>query len=284
MQQVGVNAKSIKNKDPNTNIALMTNCNVPLSVASFLDVIVPIHNADVMNTTQKQWRTRMLYNAYLPFNYSFIIDSHVFPCDKTAAHDILSLFEKSGVDISFSNRVNQYSLVSGGGVLSRWSEGSFLFWKNCYKIMILKNKVDDQGPMRLTVQSDWRKHYKFKWLSSNWMFASHGITEKGIFSGPGRCYRSSVIVTGPVRWIHGSESECPIMNGKNNEIVNRPRCYFKKGKCNTTGIGIFPVFSEAQLKKTVYPATIPKLRWEICSAFSKTSLFWEDKYYHPPYN
>lgn len=261
----------------------MTNCNVPLSVASFLDVIVPIHNEDVMNTTDKQWRTRVLCNAYLPFNYSFIIDSHVFPCDKTAAHDLFVLFEQSGVDISFSNRVNLKGYVSGGGVLSHWSEGSFQFWKSCYEIMIIKNKVDDQGPMKLAVQSDWKKHYKFKWLSSNWMFASHGITEKGIFAGQGRCYRSSVIVTGPVRWIHGSESECRVMNGKNNEITNRPRCYFHKRNCNTTGIGTFPVFSEAELKKNAHPAEIPKLLWEICSTFNKTSLFWEDDYFHPPY-
>lgn len=42
--------------------------NVPLYVVSFLNAVVPIHNAD-----------------------SIIIYSHVFRCDKTAVHDILSL-------------------------------------------------------------------------------------------------------------------------------------------------------------------------------------------------
>lgn len=92
MNQVGMNAKYIKEYDPSMNIAVVTNCDIPGSVAYYLDVIVPVHNQDVMNTTLKQWRTRMLYNAYLPFNYSYIIDSHVFPCDKKAVREVLSLF------------------------------------------------------------------------------------------------------------------------------------------------------------------------------------------------
>ena len=90
MTQVEGNAQFIKKKDPSVgstsfgnmqaNIALITNCNVPLSTAQYLSVIVPVAPEDVVDTSEKQWLTRVLYNAYLPFNYSFILDTHVFPC------------------------------------------------------------------------------------------------------------------------------------------------------------------------------------------------------------
>lgn len=140
--------------------------------------------------------------------------------------------------------------------------------------MVLNDKYDDQGPMLLTLRSNWSKKYKFRWLSSNWFFASHGITEEGVFSGPGRCYRSSVIVTGPVRWVHGHFDDCSMMNGKQNEFAFRPRCYFKSGYCNTTKTGYFPLFSEKELKQTVYPYTLPDLRWAKMVTHDSTSLFW----------
>ena len=73
MSEVYNNARIIKETDNQVNIALITNCDIPILLEQYLDVIVPIHNDDVMKTNKKQWRTRMLYNAYLPFNYSFII-------------------------------------------------------------------------------------------------------------------------------------------------------------------------------------------------------------------
>lgn len=73
--------------------------------------------------------------------------------------------------------VNQYSLVSRDEVLSPCSKVSFQFWKSCYKIMIFKNVPDYQGPMKLTVQSNWKKYYYLKWLSSHWRFGSHDNTE-----------------------------------------------------------------------------------------------------------
>lgn len=100
----------------------------------------------------------MLYNAYLPFNYSFIIDSHVFPCDSTAPREIFELFSKASIDISYSNRMNTPSLVFGGAVLSHWGKGSFEFWKNYYFWILKHNTRDDQGPMRITSQSKWGKH------------------------------------------------------------------------------------------------------------------------------
>lgn len=274
MNQVGYNSKIIENLDPTISTTLVTNCNIPVAVSQYLNIIVPIHMKDVVNTTQKQWRTRMLYNAYLPYNYSFIIDSHVFPCDAKAPREILDLFESSQVDISFSNRENTPNRVSGGAVLSHWSEGSFKFWQKVYNIMQNRKSFDDQGPMKVVIESEWRKNYSFKWLSSNWFFASHGITENGEFVGSARCYRSSVVVTGPLRWIHGSLDQCKIMNGPNNEYIYKPRCFFHRRNCNTTGGSSHPVFSESQLKREAFPYSSPELYWSTSSGKNSTSLFW----------
>ena len=270
MDQVKINARFIKETDHSINIALMTNCDIPVETAQYLDIIGPIHNNDVVKTNAKQWRTRMLYNAYLPFNYSFIIDSHIFPCDKRAPRDILEQFEQSQIDISFSNRVNKKNCVSGGAALSHWSEGSFEFWKQVYLLMEKRNYLDDQTPMSMTMRSPWSKKYRFRWLSSNWFFASHGITENGIFRGPARCYRSSIIITGPVRWIHGNIHDCIVMNEK----PNIPRCYFKSGTCNTTGKGNFAIYSEQDIKRNASPYSAPKLSWKQNSQNNPTSLFW----------
>lgn len=274
LKQVRYNSKVIKQMDSTANIALVTNCNITVSLAQYLSVVVPIHSYDLVNTTEKQWRTRVLYNAYLPFHYSFIIDSHVFPCDKLAIQQLLTLFEESQVDISFSNRMNIKGKVSGGAVLSRWSDGSFTFWKRCYNRMVSRKYVDDQGPMGKIMNSKWSRKYKFRWLSSNWFFASNGISKNGDFSGVSKCYRSSVIVTGPIRWVHGDMNDCKIMNGVNRGYELLPRCYFKSGSCKTNGQGVFPIFSESEFQKVVNPVQIPQLLWNSVASRNSTSLYW----------
>ena len=237
MTQVEYNAQFIK-KDPSVvstsfgnmqaNIALITNCNVPLSTAQYLSVIVPVAPEDVVDTSEKQWLTRVLYNAYLPFNYSYILDTHVFPCYNDSYSRIFSLFKESDADVSASCRVGGVLLLSGGAVLSKWGEASHEYWKSVYKWMLERMWFDDQRPM--LIYSKNTSFWKYRWLSSNWFFANHGINEKGIFSGPSKCYRSSVIVTGPVMWVHGGPGECMIMNGQNNSVAFKKRVYFWSGE------------------------------------------------------
>ena len=117
------------------SLALVTNCDIPLSLARYLTVIIPIHSNDLFNITSKQWQTRLLYNAYLPFNYNFIIDSHVFPCDSLAIPELFHEFAVSNVDIAFGNRMNIPDRVLGACILSRWGEGSYDFWKRYRKIL-----------------------------------------------------------------------------------------------------------------------------------------------------
>ena len=272
--EVDRNSYYVKSSDKNAKIALITNCDVPESTAKSVDVIVPIHDNDVVPTSQKQWFTRVLYNAYLPFNYSFITDTHVFPCDNKSYSDILTKFKHSNIDISFSSRVNRGNYASGGAILSKFGKGSFLFWKLSYQYQVKKNIYDDQTPMTITMKTYRNKLFKFEWLSSNYFYASHGIKEDGVFSGPSLCYRSSIVVTGPIRWVHGKPSECELMNGKNRELVDQYRVYFTKGICNTTCTQTKVITSESELNKAVYPYKAPKLKWDHDENRSGYSLFW----------
>ena len=275
LKEVERNSAAVKFTDPNAKIAVITNCDIPASTAKLVDIIVPVHNNDIVNTNKKQWQTRMLYNAYLPFNYSFITDTHVFPCDSKAYSDIFDQFKKSNIDISFSNRVNRKWYVFGAAVLSKWGKGSFEFWTRTYQFQVHKHIFDDQGPMSSIMRKYQRKLFSFRWLSSNYVYASHGITEKGVFKGDSRCYRSSIVVTGPIRWIHGSPDECEKMNGKNGELVNKTRAWFSSSECNTKVKGTKVILSRSELMNAVYPNEAPKLEWEV-NSLKKPSreLFW----------
>lgn len=229
---------------------------------------------DIVNTTKKQWQTRLLYNAYLPFNYSFIIDSHVYPCDSLAIPEIFDQFKQLGVDIGLGNRMNIPDRILGGAVLSKWGEGSWEFWKRSYEVMIEKGLVDDQEAMRIVRNTEWNQRYSWKLLSSNWIFASHGIDSEGVFDGAGRCYRSSVIVTGPVRWIHGNPDECSLMNGQHYEYASFPRVYYMKGECQGILEGNTVLFSEKEIKEAVQPYRAPVLNWKDSCRKDKLSLCW----------
>ena len=175
-------------------------------------MIVPVAPEDVVDTSEKQWLTRVLYNAS-----SIQLQLHSRHARIPLLQRFLfaySLFKESGVDVSASCRVGGVLLLSGGAVLSKWGEASHEYWKNVYNWMLERMWFDDQRPM--LIYSKNTSFWKYRWLSSNWIWASHGIEKKGIFSGPSKCYRSSVIVTGPVMWVHGGPGECMIMNGQNN--------------------------------------------------------------------
>ena len=234
-------------------------------------MIVPIAPEDVLDIAEKQWLTRVLYNAYLPFRYSYILDTHVFPCYNDSYSKIFSLFKKSDVDVSASCRVGGAVLISGGAVLSKWGEASHAYWKSVYKWMLERMWLDDQRPMLIYSKNN--SYWKYRWLSSNWFFANHGISENGIFSGPSKCYRSSVFVTGPVMWVHGSPGECMVMNGKDNQFAFKKRVFFSSGECEMKKNGPMVVFTKEELDELVAPQKPPLLNWNVTR--DSTSLFWE---------
>lgn len=236
-------------------------------------MIVPVHHNDVVRRKKKQWYTRVLYNAYLPFHYSFILDTHVFPCYNTSYSEIFEKFRASGIDISISNRMNIHS-YSGGAVLSKWGDGSHAFWMKCVSWMNWRHNYDDQGAI-ISVLGSRSKQWKFRKMSSNWFFASHGISSSGAFIGSEKCYRTSVVVTGPVQWIHGSPGECQLMNGKHNEHIYKNRVYFVCGKCNCAVRKLTIATSKEELQSFVAPYSVPKLQWNSSPKRGSTSLFWD---------
>ena len=215
----------------------------------------------------------MLYNAYPPFKNNYIIDSHVFPCFKDSYSKLFSLFSKSDVDVSASCRIVPVVNLSGGAVLSRMGLPSNLYWKEVYKWMCEHNCNDDQTPMFITSRKHSNQPWKYRWLSSNWFWASHGMTENGQFIGSAQCYRSSILVTGPIMWIHGDPSQCQLMNGENNSIALKTRSYFVRVKCNMTERGPRAVLSEREMDELVFPYRSPHLNWNITK--NPYSLFWD---------
>lgn len=245
---------------------------MPLNVARALSVIVPVHEKDLVSMWEKQWNTRMLYNAYLPFNYSYVLDSHVFPCHKDSYSLLFSLFSKSDADVSVSNRVAGRLCLSGGGVLSKWGYRSHAYWTAVYREMNRRRTYDDQAGMRYVYLEKKSHPWKFRWLSSNWFWASHGINEKGRFVGSAKCYRSSVVATGPIKWIHGTPDQCELMNGPNDRYVYKKRCYYWRQKCNMTQPGPLVVFSKGDMETLVSPYGAPPLEWDKDKAAD--GLFW----------
>ena len=251
---------------------MITNCDVPLAIAQLITIIVPVASSDVLNTPSKQWQTRMLYNAYLPFNYSYILDTHVFPCYNDSYSKVFSLFSESGVDVSASSRDGDRVYVSGGAVLSKWGAPSHSFWKEVYQRMLVCNGCDDQSAIQYVIEKNQTHQWTYRWLSSNWFWASIGITEEGFFLGSARCYRSSVIATGPIMWIHGDPGECGLMNGQDGRNAYKKRVYFLRGNCNMTEKGPIVVFSNRMLSRVVTPYKPTHLNWFVDR--DSDSLFW----------
>lgn len=252
------------------SIALITNCDIPQSTAQYLSIVIPIAKEDVIQTSNKQFLTRTLYNAYLPFQYNFILDTHVFPCYNDSYSRLFSLFSKSNVDIAASCRRGDLLEVFGAAVLSKWGVASHTYWKEVYSWQKQKRYPCDQLPMFIFAGK--KSIWKYQWVSSNWIWASHGIDVNGHFIGASKCYRSSVTVTGPVMWIHGKPDECLLMNGKDNSLTYKKRVYLKSGKCNMTKNGPMVVESEEDLKNLVAPQKPPIIDWR--KNRHPTDFFW----------
>ena len=198
----------------------------------------------------------------------------MFPGDSAAASDLFTQFNQSYVDIAIGNRVNRPGYYMGGGILYRANERTKAFWKRVYDLMVEKNNPDDQFAIQ-SIMRDYHNNYPFNFreLSFNWLFASHGIDENGRFYGSGRCYRSSVPVTGKVRFVHGNPIQCKWMNGENGEYETQTRVYFSSGFCNTTARGFHVITSRNQFKSITHPYPIPSLDWEKAESLSKHSIF-----------
>ena len=243
----------------------------------YIDVVYRIHHDDV--PPGRQWRTRVLYNAYPPFRLNFVLDTHVFPCDKLAVKELFDQFDKTDVDISFGNRQNKQVTVMGAAALFRAGKGSHFFWKAAYNYMKSVRFADDQNGMGAALKHLKNNRFTFRWLSFNWAFASHGVLSNGVFKGSGKCYRSSVPVNGPVRFIHGNPGQCVLMNGVHHELINKQRCYFSPRNCKTSMKKEAVALNETQFEQFTSPAKAANLHWKVFNTYSPTDIFWPDRHW-----
>ena len=240
-----------------------------------VDVIYKVHPLD--DFPGRQWYTRVLYNAYPPFRLNFVLDTHVFPCDKLAIKELFNRFNETNVDISFGNRMNIRS-VMGVATLFRAGPGSHYFWKNAFLWMQQRKNGDDQAGIQVTLRYHRDKNrFTFRWLSFNWLYASHGVLENGEFAGYGKCYRTSLTVNGPVRFVHGRSAECSFINGRNNSLIHRQRCCFIPRLCSTNNKNSAIAFSEDQLEDFVKPYSVAQLHWNESRDYHPTDIFWPDR-------
>lgn len=254
----------------------MTNYPISYQFRHVIDILYPIHEKDVFQG--RQWKTRVLYNAYPPFALNFVIDTHIFPCDKYAMSELFERFNKTDVDVSFGNRMNHRDSVMGGGALFRSNNASHFFWKNVFRAMVTKDLIDDQNGMAYVLKAyGKRERFKFEWLSFNWLFATHGVNENGQFKGAGKCYRTSLPVNGPVRFLHGVPEQCTIINGENGKHTRRVRAWFEPGVCKTKETSTQVAFSEEEYKAMIHPSNVSELYWGMFSKFPRNELFWPER-------
>ena len=240
---------------------------------SNIDILYLINDKDVIN--EKQWRTRVLYNAYPPFIYNFVIDTHVFPCDSHAVGELFSQFKASTVDLSYGNRHMDPDRIMGSGILFKYSENTKNLWLRTYEFMSNTNVNCDQYALYTILSNSQIKNtLSIKYLSFNWNFCTMKINELGEFNYNQGCYISSLPVNSKVRFVHGSQSKCTMINGKNDEYINMTRVYFYPGKCRIFGSKSFVQTSYKQLASTVYPYKATNVNWQKFSLLPRNSIFW----------
>ena len=253
----------------------MTNCDLKLELFRLLDVVVPVHPNDILRTTSSQFLTRVLYNMEPPFTVSLVMDAHVLFCSPQDAEEAFDLFERSDVELSYSTRLLNAWVTSGFAVFTRRTDMTKRYWAEVTKQMNGEELAgDDQHPMHRTTLRMREEGLKFRWLSNNWFFAMHGANEMGEFLGTANCYRTSVLVNGRVRFIHGGENQCVLMNGNNNQYTTKVRTVYNPGKCTETYRHSKLVMSQEEFQRAADPYAAPFFNWHLLDNEDPDSLFW----------
>lgn len=261
------------------NIAVVTNCHLPRDLFKNIDYLIPISTQDLLlSAGPRQFTTRMIYNRFPPFQYSLVLDAHTCWCDNRDAEEVFSLFKAGDVDLAFSTRVLNRWITSGFAVLYRYNQNTFNYWSRIVEYNMLYNlHGDDQYAMRIIArESLQRKELSFRWLSNNWFFAAHGVSEEGAFVSGAECYRSSVLVNGRVRFIHGGgTAECELVNGVDNANAQRLRTLFVPQKCSFSSQHASQlVYSQQKMEALAAPHTAPAFNWTLLSTEDPDGLFW----------
>ena len=262
-------------------MALVTNCDLSLELFQLLDVIVPIHPADILRSASPQFQTRMLYNIDPPFAISLVMDAHVLFCQSGDLEEAFQLFRESDVELAYSTRILDGWVTSGCAAFFRRSPATRVFWERVTRAMNDETTAgDDQYFMNVIAnEMRGRGEIRFRWLSNNFFFATHGVDPQGKFVAKADCYRSSVLVSGRVRFIHGRENQCVLINGSSNQYITRTRTVYIPGtQCEGTYDHSKLVFSQEEFQSLVGTNTAPAFDWNLLQNEDPNGLFWYDNH------
>ena len=252
---------------------------MPRALFKSVDFLIPISPDDLLpDLKSTQFTTRMIYNRFPPFLYTLVLDAHTCWCSPQDGEEVFTLFKASDVDLAFSTRVLNKWTTSGFAVIYKYNQATFDYWTRIVQDNMRTGfHSDDQFPMREIAKKMVEENaLKFRWLSNNWFFAPHGVTEKGEFFGEGDCYRSSVLINGRVRFIHGGgDRECLLANGEDMKDATKLRVHFSPDKCSFSHPAEPQmVFSQEQMESLVSPYKAPPIDWHLLDGEDPDALFW----------
>lgn len=272
-------AKLVKSMTPSLMIALVSNCNLHISVLPFIDILIPVHPADLVHNNP-QFYTRVLYNSITPFKITLALDVHTTFCDPRDPFELFSLFSKEQVDLTYSIRHHKARTASGFAMLYKMSPTMFTYWKDVTKFMVFSGSYgDDQYSITEVMTKKVRaKFMKFGLIRNDWFFATHQVDKAGEFNGLGRCYRASVPVHQRVKFIHaGTPALCKLMNGEHHEYENKSRIFLGPSQYSdctfSEMIGTQLVFSTLEFIPLVAPYKHITMDWKPRRRFFNSSLF-----------
>lgn len=185
------------------------------------------------------------------------------------------MFKESGEELSYGNRHYEPDRIMGSGILFKYTENMKRFWLKTYEFMSTKGVNCDQYAMSTVLLNETiRNSINIKLLSFNWNFGMMKIDSSGNFNYIENCYHSSLPMNAKVRFVHGMQNLCSILNGKNDEFINETRVFFSPGECNTTEKKTTVKSGQLNFEKAVYPCNKTKINWQRFSDLPRNSIFW----------
>ncbi|KAK8810772.1 hypothetical protein WA158_007347 [Blastocystis sp. Blastoise] len=193
--------------------------------------IIPIYHifygvsSSYYKTSSRQFRTRVLYYGFTPFQTTLALDSSSTFCISNAATKILNFFKTTDVDFSCASRTLDRRFCSGHAILYNWNSRTQHFLRNVfYATLDDPRSGDDQKAFKKALSvAVCANTIHFKWFSNTKLYAGNNYDITGR-SDRGVAYRLSPPLFGPVYIVHESRRLCPILNQEKEIDLYRIYC------------------------------------------------------------
>ncbi|KAK8806984.1 hypothetical protein WA158_003743 [Blastocystis sp. Blastoise] len=238
-------------------------------------IVIPPHHLfhgvsdSFYQTSNRQFRTRLLYYGFTPFQTTLALDASSTFCLPNAATLILDYFKSSGVDFSCTTRTVDKLFCSGHAILFNWNPRTKHFFRNLFYASLDDRRMgDDQLALkRILPKALATNTLKFRWFANSKLFSANFYSVQGK-SDEGRAFRISTPLNGPIYIMHESPSFCPFLNQE--EEVNKFRFFCLKKlpmdndlaneylKQNRTPFNTYQfAHNMKELRDCLYPYTTP---------------------------